>query len=143
MPDDRYPRSLFSERLRLLRKANALTQKEVAKQLNIDRSTYAYYETDKTRPDYDTLQRLCRIFGVNLDYILGGEMDPSVGIPLRNKGTTHEDRNVTLSELTRDEIAILTIYRQLDGMEKNAFMQYALQLHYQKMAIRENGKTDG
>ncbi len=35
------PRSLFSNRLRMLRKASNMTQKQVAQKLSIDRSTYA------------------------------------------------------------------------------------------------------
>ena len=35
------PRSLFSNRLRMLRKASNMTQKHVAQKLSIDRSTYA------------------------------------------------------------------------------------------------------
>ena len=61
MSNDKRARSVFSERLRMLRKSNNLTQKQVAQSLSIDRSTYAYYEIDKTKPDYDTLLRISRI----------------------------------------------------------------------------------
>ena len=42
---------MLSRTLKKLRKNCGYTQKEVAKELGVDRSTYAYYETGKTTPD--------------------------------------------------------------------------------------------
>ena len=49
---------MLATHLRLLREKNGLTQKQVADMLNIDRSTYAYYESGKTRPDILTIAKL-------------------------------------------------------------------------------------
>ena len=40
--------TIFSERLRKIRKASGMTQQEIADHLNMQRSTYAYYETGAT-----------------------------------------------------------------------------------------------
>ena len=82
MSNDKRARSVFSERLRMLRKSNNLTQKQVAQSLSIDRSTYAYYEIDKTKPDYDTLLRISRIFNVSVDFLLGRDRDASASVTL-------------------------------------------------------------
>jgi len=56
--------------LRTIRKASHLTQQQVADKLEMDRSTYAYYETGKTTPSIFTLMKLAQLFQVPIDYIL-------------------------------------------------------------------------
>ncbi|MDD2362193.1 MAG: helix-turn-helix transcriptional regulator [Oscillospiraceae bacterium] len=63
----------FGDRLRKLRKQLDMTQEQIAKKLNIVRSTYAYYETGKTFPDFDTVVRLAHLFNVTTDYLLDAE----------------------------------------------------------------------
>jgi len=48
----------LGENLRLIRERLALKQKDVAKILSLDRSTYAYYETGKTLPNIFYLIKL-------------------------------------------------------------------------------------
>lgn len=63
----------FGDRLRKLRKQMDMTQEQVAKNLNIVRSTYAYYETGKTCPDFNTVVRLAHLFNVTTDYLLDAD----------------------------------------------------------------------
>ena len=119
MSNDKRARSVFSERLRMLRKSNNLTQKQVAQSLSIDRSTYAYYEIDKTKPDYDTLLRISRIFNVSVDFLLG------------------RDRDVSASVTLHEELAFLNIYRQLDSIQRNAVMQFALEQRFQRQSFSD------
>lgn len=65
--------STFGERLRALRRANDWTQEEISKLLSMVRSTYAYYETGKTSPDYKTLVKIANLFDVTTDYLLGND----------------------------------------------------------------------
>ena len=60
-----------SQQLRKLREAKKLTQKEIAEKLNIDRSTYAYWEGAKTEPSIKHLVKLSKIYNVTIDYIIG------------------------------------------------------------------------
>lgn len=53
--------------LRETRKRAGYSQREVASILNMNRSTYTYYETGKTVPDPMTLNRIAKIFGVPLE----------------------------------------------------------------------------
>lgn len=66
----------LNERLRELRIKNGYTQSQVAKILNIDRSTYAYYETGKTRPDVSSLLTLSRVFNISISELLADESFP-------------------------------------------------------------------
>lgn len=61
----------FSHRLASLRNERGLTQEELAKALNIGRSTLAAYELGNREPGFDTLCTLAKFFGVTTDYMLG------------------------------------------------------------------------
>jgi len=50
-----------------------MTQKEVAKHLQVSDSTLSYWEMGKYEPDNDALMRLSRFFQVPIDYIIGGD----------------------------------------------------------------------
>lgn len=50
----------FGNRLKTFRTLNGLTQGEVAEVLNLDRSTYTYYEKGRV-PNLDTLNKLSKI----------------------------------------------------------------------------------
>ena len=60
----------LGEQMRLLRKANGLTQTQVAEILNIHRTTYTAYETNKNTPAMLLLQAFAAIFGVSVDFVL-------------------------------------------------------------------------
>ncbi len=61
----------FGERITQLRKEKAMTQDELAKDLNITRGSLSMYETDKRFPDKDTLKLFANYFCVSADYLLG------------------------------------------------------------------------
>ncbi|MCL2821499.1 MAG: helix-turn-helix domain-containing protein [Oscillospiraceae bacterium] len=50
-----------------------LTQKELAKHLQIADSTLSYWEMGKYEPDSEALIKLSRFFKVPIDYIIGGD----------------------------------------------------------------------
>jgi len=60
-------------RIRELRKQMDLTQKELAKHLQVADSTLSYWEMGKYEPDNDALMKLSRFFHVPIDYIIGGD----------------------------------------------------------------------
>ena len=69
---------MYSVRLRELRKEFRYTLDDIAKKLDIARSTYAGYETGHRKPSLETLSQLATIYNVSTDYILGltNERDP-------------------------------------------------------------------
>ena len=60
----------LQERLRQLRAANHMTQAEAAEQLHLTRQALSSYETGRTQPDLETLERLAEIYGVTLEALL-------------------------------------------------------------------------
>ena len=60
----------YGKILKSLRKDKGVTQQEIACELNVDRSTYAKYETAKSQPNFDTLVKIADYFDVSTDYLL-------------------------------------------------------------------------
>jgi len=47
-----------------------LTQKELAKRLNIKQSTLSGYENGTRQPDFETLERIADLFNISIDMLL-------------------------------------------------------------------------
>lgn len=60
----------FGENLRLLRISKGFTQAELARLLNIDRTTLTKYETGVTEPDLIKLEKLCYVLGIDYNTLL-------------------------------------------------------------------------
>lgn len=77
----------YGDILRNLRNSKGLSQKELTDRLNINRSTYARYETSSTQPDFNTLAKLADFYDVSIDYILGrqeNKIDPEFEVWLND-----------------------------------------------------------
>lgn len=57
--------------LKQLRNEKKITQRQLAKLLNLSPSTIAMYETAQRKPDFETLQKIANFFDVSTDYLLG------------------------------------------------------------------------
>ena len=62
---------MLNERIRLLRVANAMSQVELAKKLNVTKQSVSNWENDNIQPSIEMLVKLSKIFGVPTDYLLG------------------------------------------------------------------------
>ena len=61
----------LGKKLKEMRKAEGMTQEQLAEKLQINRVNYTRYETDVTRPDYETLIAIADFYNISLDEILG------------------------------------------------------------------------
>jgi len=61
----------FGEKLKDLRKSHGLNQKQVAEKLGITSATVSAYELGKKYPSLDILIKICTIFDVSSDFLLG------------------------------------------------------------------------
>ena len=61
------------EIIRKLRRERDLTQQQVADYLEIDRSTYAYYESGRTKLNIDVIVKLAHFYKVSYAALLGPE----------------------------------------------------------------------
>ena len=63
-------------RIKELRLAKHLTQKDVSNYINITTNAYQKYEYGTRKPDIDIFIKLADYFDVSLDYLLGRSDDP-------------------------------------------------------------------
>ncbi|MCI6511910.1 MAG: helix-turn-helix domain-containing protein [Coprococcus catus] len=81
----------FQNILKALRKAKGLTQDELAKRLEISRSTIGMYEKGAREPDFETLTLIADYFNVDVDFLLGRTNKTTYiphAAPVTKKGTT-------------------------------------------------------
>jgi transcriptional regulator with XRE-family HTH domain len=62
---------MFPTRLKELRIKNNLTQKKLAKELNMQNTAISKYELGERKPDYEILEQIGDFFDVSIDYLLG------------------------------------------------------------------------
>ncbi|WP_196603460.1 helix-turn-helix domain-containing protein [Pectinatus haikarae] len=58
--------------IKSLRQQNNFTQEELGQKLNIQKSAISKYETGRTRPSMETLQKLSDVFKVPINVLLNG-----------------------------------------------------------------------
>ena len=99
--------------LRYYRTANGLTQLQVARALNIDRTTYTYYELGQTKPDIYNFCKLAALFGVTLDELVDFNYSSE---DLRRKYAEESDVLFKgpvekIGYVSRDERYLIMLYR--------------------------------
>lgn len=68
----------LGERLYELRKAEGLSQEEVAERLNVTRQTVSKWETGQSTPDFDKVLPLCGLYHISTEELFTGNKAPSV-----------------------------------------------------------------
>jgi len=61
----------FNDRLKSLREEMGLKQIELAKLVNMPKTTYHGYESGRREPDFNILELFANFFNVTTDYLLG------------------------------------------------------------------------
>lgn len=126
---------MYRQRLRYLRVANGLTQQQVADTLKIHRTTYAFYETGRSKPDIEMLLALSRIFGVTVDFILNGYVGEKAQFndnPSRYEASEYPEY---LSKLSDDEKILVMTYRTLN--RKKEAMRQIRELYLEELSEDE------
>ena len=66
---------MFQNKLRTLRRQNAMSQRELGQALGVSASTIGMYEQGRREPDSRMLMKICGYFHVSADYLLGNAGD--------------------------------------------------------------------
>lgn len=82
---------MVANNLRFLRQRDGYTQRFLANYLNIDRSTYTYYEVGKTEPKMVKLQALSQLFQVTIDELINCDMANDSRFVKRAESTPESD----------------------------------------------------
>lgn len=75
----------IGERIKYLREAKGLTQKDVATKLGLESAAISKYELNLREPNIEALKKLSEIFEVSTDFLLG--LTPDVYIGEKDKAT--------------------------------------------------------
>ena len=67
----------FNERLKQLSQQEGLTQRELAKSIEVGRTTISEYESGKIVPKHEGLLKLANYFNVSVDYLTGVSDEPA------------------------------------------------------------------
>lgn len=91
----------FSDRLETLRKSINLSQEELAKILNINRTSIVHYENKNSGriPKLDTLEQIADFFEVSIDYLLDRTDDP--GVTAEEEQFISDTDQLSLAELQK------------------------------------------
>jgi len=71
---------MISERIKLLREHEGMTQSMLARKLGITRSSVNAWEMGISAPSTKCLVELAEIFNVSTDYILGRDSDSTISV---------------------------------------------------------------
>ncbi len=135
--------SKFSLVLRQCRENSGLTQKQVAEALNVERSTYAYYETGATHPSGSMIIKLSNIFNVNYSVFMDAVGDVEFDNNEEDESfTTLSDNSWREREriytLPKSEQNIIVNYRSLSVAQKQEVV--ALIKKFQKENAEKGAK---
>jgi transcriptional regulator with XRE-family HTH domain len=121
---------MLRSNLKYLREKKKLTQGEVAKTLQISRSTYANYEKEESEPTASQLLKLAKFYKVSTDDLLTKD----IGAPLFRPGTEKQDSilsenirllPITVPENTKTNIELVpakAIAGYVTGMRESSYI---------------------
>ena len=128
----------IGKRLRFVREKFGYTQQQVANALNIDRSTYSYYETGKTSPDITTLLALSEIFSIGvIEFLIPLDPEETSYLedsekPLVKRGRQHKGDETTngshIYDLIKEEKQLICYYRAMNLEQKKILLENASNL---------------
>lgn len=61
----------LGDRIRFLRKEIGLSQEQLANKLNTTQDTISLWELNKSLPDAINIVKICKLFVISADYLLG------------------------------------------------------------------------
>ena len=126
----------LSNKLRLYRRDMHLSQEQVANALGVDRSTYAYYETGKNRPNISMLTQISLLYGVSMAKLIEDEIimtEPAA--VLHDNVPAYQSDALPMSRLSREEQDFILIFRQLSEEGQKDLEKRAQTLLEKKMEL--------
>ena len=77
----------------VLRKANGLTQAELAEKLFVSDKTVSRWERDESAPDLELIPVIADLFGVTSDDLLRGERVPAPSLLDKKQDETEQEKD--------------------------------------------------
>ena len=97
-------------RLFELRTGEGLSQRDIARIMNVSQGTYNNWENEKTQPSIEQLIALAEYFSVSVDYLIGNSDDFI--------------RILSNEVISSDEKSLLKYYRELSEPAKQGLLSF-------------------
>lgn len=91
----------LGNRIQELRKANHISQLDMAKKVSISKAQLSRYENQGIQPPADILNKIATILNTSVDYLINGNTDEKAKATLKNADLLKQFREV--EELPEDE----------------------------------------
>ncbi len=89
---------MIGERLSEIRKDNKDKQADLAKKLNVSLSTVRSWEQGKSSPPHEALVKICKMYSVSSDFLLGLSDDDPLYAKLRKTTPLSNENQIKLRE---------------------------------------------
>jgi len=112
----------IGERLRYLRESIGLSQGDLAKTLNIARTTYSGYENDIREPDFHFIIKIADFYNVTLDFLFGRQLkEEQIVAPKKEEISLRLKKSRELKGLSQREVSKLSGInnKTISGYENN------------------------
>lgn len=86
----------IGERIKEFRTALKLTQSDLAEKVGLTYIQIGRYETQKSAPSSDVLQKLAAVFGITTDFLMMGSQNEAVAAQLADKELLKQFKEVEL-----------------------------------------------
>ncbi len=145
---------LFSEKLKLLRKENNLTQEELSFKLNVSRQAITKWESGEGIPDIENLKQISILFNVSIDELVKEDLSMNIEIKkqfvylqeIEIDHTKHFDINICkLNEINiksnkEEKVKVEISSNELENL--NDFYKIKFDDLYNKLDIDIKGKSE-
>lgn len=107
----------LGEKIKSARTAKKLTQKQLAEMINAKHNSISDWESDRYKPDMDTIELLCGALDLTPTYIMGSKTDEEYGSLV---GSIMNEP---------DTLELIAMYKELEEKDKSAIRQIISSLY--------------
>lgn len=115
---------ILSSRLKELRTYMGLKQTQLGDLIGVGKSTISMYETGNSTPGVEIIIKICDIFNVSVDYLLG-----------------RTDKNINNFELSNEEVSLLNSFNKLNNTGKKEAAKRISELSEITIYVNNNHKS--
>ena len=127
---------IFGQKLKELRRKHKITQEQLAKIINVERSSIGKYESTNTIPSKETLLKIAQYFNVSTDYLLGNES---------TQQRRESKKTIETEKITEQEKTLLETFRSTTELGRQRIIQSALNIYdeIEKKSTSANTRNSG
>jgi len=129
---------MFCDLLKELRSQKGITQAQLAKKVSVSLGNVGDWETGKSKPGYNALAALARIFDVSADYLLELNLAPAKTSFDLTDYKTAQGLVCDGSPLTDKEADLIAMFRLLPSHEREDFFDLIF-FKYKKYVEQKEG----